>query len=439
MKEMLKIHTIPDPILRKEATKAKPTDQIRALAEEMHGIQKKSQGIGLAAPQVGQSVKLFVMGVDKNKPGENFPLKTIWLNPKIINKSTRNMLGVEGCLSVPNIELAIERFDSATVAGQDEFGHSRTVTYNGYGAQVAQHEIDHLNGILFIDRNKPFRVILMGSPAVAVPMFAKIFSHPGFEVVAVISETDKPKGRGMRLTPTAVKTWAEAQKLPVSTPAKLDPTTITEIAKLAPDLIVVIAYNKILPKALLDVPRFGCVNVHFSLLPKYRGAAPVQATILNGDKQTGVTVMKMDEGLDTGPIINQAAIDIKSTETAGELSLRMAETGQDFAVSTLIHYIGNALTLKNQPAEGSRVKKLNKEFGKIDWAASPEAQERLIRAMQPWPGAYFEAGEERVKILKAHLDGRRLHIDTVQRPGGKPISAPEYKRWASQKQLTIPF
>ena len=211
-----------------------------------------------------------------------------------------------------------------------------------------------------------------------------------FSVIAVVTQPDKPKGRELKLQFSPVKILAEKLNLPILQPAKArDEKFISELRELQPDLIVVVAYGQILPQAILDLPKFGCVNVHTSLLPKYRGASPIQSAILNGEKETGVTIMKMDAGLDTGEIISQARTPLLPEDDSQTLHDRLAQLGAELLVEAIPDFIAGKILPKAQPNEGASYSaKIKKEDGKIDWNEPAEKILNRLRAFTPWPGAF---------------------------------------------------
>jgi methionyl-tRNA formyltransferase len=211
-----------------------------------------------------------------------------------------------------------------------------------------------------------------------------------FSIAAVLTQPDKPKGRELKLQFSPVKILAEKLKLPVLQPTKArDEKFISELRGLKPDLIVVVAYGQILPQDILDLPKFGCLNVHTSLLPKYRGASPIQSAILNGETETGVTIMKMDAGLDTGEIISQARTPILPEDNSQTLHDRLAQLGAELLVETIPDYVAGKIRPKPQPAEGaSYAAKIKKEDGRIDWNEPAEKILNRLRAFTPWPGAF---------------------------------------------------
>ncbi len=245
------------------------------------------------------------------------------------------------------------------------------------------------------------RIVFFGTPAFAVPSLASLF-HSEEKVIAVVTQPDKRKGRERLPAPPPVKELALQNHCRVLQPPILKDTQfIAELAYLKPDIIVVVAYGKILPAEILALPPLGCVNVHASLLPKYRGGAPVQWAIINGEKITGVTTMQMDEGLDTGDILLQEATAIKDDETAGELGKRLSELGASLLLKTLKGIRDGSLKRTPQTASATYAPHLKKEDGRIFWSKTAVEISNMIRGMHPWPGAYCHLRNERIKISRA--------------------------------------
>jgi methionyl-tRNA formyltransferase len=243
----------------------------------------------------------------------------------------------------------------------------------------------------------------MGTAELACPSLKALCSHPDWQVVSVVTQPDRPKGRNLQLQFSHVKQTAVEAHLPVLQPEKArDPAFLAQLAELHPDLIVVAAYGQILPKLILDLPRFGCLNVHTSLLPKFRGAAPIQWAILEDEPVTGVTIMKMDAGLDTGDIVTQAETPIGVEDNSQTLHDRLAQIGADLLVKTIPDYVAGIITPRPQPAEGSSyARKISKEDGRLDWTQPARVLWNRTRAFTPWPGAYtFSQGKEKPLLLK---------------------------------------
>ncbi len=243
----------------------------------------------------------------------------------------------------------------------------------------------------------------MGTPDFALPVLEQLSAH--YPVVGVVTQPDRPAGRGRKLIAPPVKEWALAEGIPVFQPEKLRRMeAVEQVRAWLPDLIVVAAYGQILPSTVLELPRFGCVNVHASLLPRWRGASPIQAAILAGDEVTGITLMQMDEGLDTGPILAQQPVDIGPEETAGELSARLARIGGQLLVETLPDYLAGRLTPTPQPTEGVTVaRRFRKQAAALDWHDPADELARRVRAFSPTPGAHTLWNGSYLKVLRARV------------------------------------
>jgi methionyl-tRNA formyltransferase len=249
------------------------------------------------------------------------------------------------------------------------------------------------------------RIVFMGTPDFAVSILDAVHSA-GHEILACVTQPDRPKGRGHAVAMSAVKVRALELGIPVLQPVRVrkDNAFIEEIRDLSPDVIVVAAFGQILPKALLDIPRLGCINVHASLLPKYRGAAPIQWAVINGDRETGVTTMAMDVGLDTGDILEQKKVLLDPKETGGSLFDRLAAAGAELIVSTLAKAEKGTLDpVKQNDAEATHVGMLTKEMGDIDWSKDARSIECLIRGLNPWPTAYSFLADQQIRIFAADV------------------------------------
>ncbi len=258
------------------------------------------------------------------------------------------------------------------------------------------------------------RLIFMGTPDFACPTLAELLRR-GEKVVAVVTQPDRPKGRGQQLLPPPVKVLAEQHGIPVLQPVKVrQPESIEQIRAFAPDLIVVVAFGQILPQTLLDIPRYGCINVHASLLPAYRGAAPINWCIINGEQETGVTTMQMDAGLDTGAMLLKKAVVINPEEDSQVLHDRLAPLGAAALVETLDQLVAGRL--QPEPQDDSRscyAPLLKKEDGRIDWNLEPLALKNLIRGVTPWPGAYTYLAGKTLKLFKARIGNAKGIPGTV--------------------------
>ncbi|MBL67110.1 MAG: methionyl-tRNA formyltransferase [Verrucomicrobiales bacterium] len=304
----------------------------------------------------------------------------------------------------------------------------------------------------------------MGTAELACPGLVALHESEFAEVVAVISQPDRPRGRKMDLQPTFVKKCALNLGLQVYQPDTLrDSDAFDMLARLRPDVIVVIAYGQILPAAILELPPYGCLNVHTSLLPKYRGAAPIQWALYNGDTETGVTLMKMDAGLDTGDIVSISKTPIGSLDNAQTLHDRLAEMGAALLVESLPAYTLGEIDLVPQAhEEASTARKIIKEDGRIDWSRSAYALLQVIRAFTPWPGAFTEIPSINMALLKIWeaevLEGdgpegevivadesgivvacgeQALRLTMVQREGGRRMAAAEFLRGCTLEAGTV--
>jgi methionyl-tRNA formyltransferase len=267
-------------------------------------------------------------------------------------------------------------------------------------------------------RERP-RAIFFGTPALAVPTLQALTTVA--EVVLVVSQPDKPVGRGLRLSPTPIKAYALEHGLEVLQPIKVrTPDFAQSLHALRADVAVVIAYGRILPKAVLEAPRLGCLNIHASLLPKLRGAAPIQWAILQREPETGVCLMQMDEGMDTGAVLACERTPILASETAGELGERLSRLGGSLIARELPRFVRGELTPEPQDhANATHAPMLTKEHGRIDWQRSALELDALVRGLSPWPGAFSVLDETRVRIHRAHV----LDADASASSAGSPADA----------------
>lgn len=248
------------------------------------------------------------------------------------------------------------------------------------------------------------RIIFMGTPEFACPTLGTLIER-GEQVIAVVTQPDRPKGRGQQTLPPPVKLLAEQHGIPVFQPVKVrHPDAIEEIRSLEPDLIVVVAFGQILPKALLEIPKYGCINVHASLLPRYRGAAPLNWCIINGESETGVTTMMMDVGLDTGDMLLKKSTPIDPDEDTRSLHDRMSQVGAELLAETLDQLVAGGLVPEKQDdALTCYAPMLKKEDGQIDWSKDAASIKNLVRGMTPWPGAFSYLDEKLLKVYRVEL------------------------------------
>ncbi|MFO1068150.1 MAG: methionyl-tRNA formyltransferase [Geminicoccaceae bacterium] len=292
------------------------------------------------------------------------------------------------------------------------------------------------------------RLIVMGTSAFAVPALERLLAV-GHEIVAVYTQPPRPAGRGHALQPTPMQLAAERLGLPVETPATLrDPDAVARLRAHGADLAVVGAYGLLLPQPALDAPRLGCINLHASLLPRWRGAAPIERAILAGDAETGLSIFQMEAGLDTGPVLAMQAIPIGPGDDAPALHERLAALAAGMLPEVVDRLLAGTAVATPQPAEGATyARKLRKEEGRVDFALPAEAVERMLRALNPRPGCWCDARGERLALLAGEVvDGtgepgtviglpltvacgqRALRLTRVQRAGRRPVSADELQR-----------
>src|SRR5438067_6940950 len=257
------------------------------------------------------------------------------------------------------------------------------------------------------------RVVFIGTGEIGVPTLHALLGSEEHQLAAVVTQPDKPVGREQRIEPSPIKKALAGTKIPILQPARIkDRQSIEEISALAPEVIVVMAYGQILPQGVLGIPRVACLNLHASLLPRHRGAAPIQAAIASGDFETGITVMYMDEGLDTGDILLQRNVEILPNDTGGSLHDRLAQIAPEALLESLrLIAAGSAPRIRQDNARATYAPKLKREHGQIDWSESAAAIERKIRAYNPWPGAFMKVGDQNLKIFSASV------VDLTGQPG----------------------
>jgi methionyl-tRNA formyltransferase len=287
------------------------------------------------------------------------------------------------------------------------------------------------------------RAVFLGSGEFAVAPGQALAEHPAIEIVGVVTAPPRPAGRGRTDRPTPVAVWAIDRDLPTKTPARLrSPDVVAEILELKPDLLVLADYGQLVPSALLELPRHGALNLHPSLLPRHRGASPIAAAILAGDEQTGVTLMRMDAGLDTGPIVAQRSVALKGDEVAPELERQLSLVAAQVLDDSLADWLAGRIEPRAQPAEGmTMTRPLKREDGRLDPHKSAAELERQIRAYQPWPGSWLEIGGERVVVWRAQVVDHApegalvlptvegtLQLMEVQPAGGRRMSGAEFAR-----------
>ncbi len=449
----LPIKKYDEPVLRNKARPVKKINRaLLSLLDDMWETMRAAEGVGLAATQVGVLQRVVVIDV-----GED-PIELI--NPVIVGRAGEEE-GIEACLSVPGLMGEVERSERVTVKALDRRGKTFWLDAEGLLARVVQHELDHLDGVVFVDRASSltkieppprFRVVFMGTSDFSVPSLRALARH--HEVVAVITRPDRPVGRRKIMTPPPVKEVAEQLGLCVLQPQDCrSPEFRDELAGLEPEILVVVSFGQILPKGVLEVTPWGAVNVHASLLPKYRGAAPIQHAIMNGEERTGVTLMKMVGRLDAGDIILQAAVPIGANDTYGTLEKKLAHVGAKVLLRGLERMVKEDFAPLPQAEERATfAPSLDRSDERVQWQEPAVQIERKIRALYPEPGAYVSWQGRRLKLWQTRVvesptalppgqvvdvtdEGPvvmcgqdALILERVQVSGGKPMDGASFSR-----------
>lgn len=420
---------------------AKITPQVKKLVSDMKETLELTSGVGLAAAQVGKPFRLFVVN--------HGPLKETFINPKIIRYGKETNQIEEGCLSVPGTKGQVNRPTEAEIEYIDLKGRRKRAKLTGYYARIVQHEYDHLSSTFYLNRvvdkskiytYKPIKTVFFGTSEFGAIILKTIYGQTlvgEYDLQLVVTAPDKPAGRGKKIISSEVNKLSRELNLPALTPVSLkDPWFVKQLKKLEPDFIVLASYGKIIPKEILVIAKKGAVNIHPSLLPKYRGPSPVQAAILKGEKYTGVTIMKMNEKMDEGDILASARLRISKNDTTTSLSNKLAELGR-----TLIHHILH-LAAKNRVEPrpqnhklATYTKILTKQDGLINWKRPPKNLERMVRAYHPWPGVwtYYQTTRNKQHVTRKTL--KLLPNGMVQLEGRQPVTLKEFK--TGHKDFTL--
>ncbi|OGY24392.1 MAG: hypothetical protein A2Y57_04105, partial [Candidatus Woykebacteria bacterium RBG_13_40_7b] len=420
-----------DPVWKKKFENvAKITPEIRKLINEMkETLEFVGGGVGLAAPQVGSPLRLFIV--------DYLNFKEVFVNPELRVLSKELIENEEGCFSVPGFRGVVPRSKRVEIKYLNLQGEKKKLTASGFLARILQHEYDHLSSTFYFQRIidkkqlfqiRPIKIVFFGTPPFSVTILRKLIGNTivgDLQLSLVVTSPDKQSGRNQKPTPSPVKELALKYNLKVETPENLkDKSFISSLSSLTPDLIVLASYGKIVPKEILDIPKFGSLNVHPSLLPKYRGPSPIQTAILNGDEGTGVSIMLMEDKVDSGPILAQVRIKISENDTYETLSKKLSEQSGRFLVDTIYLYLGKRVKPESQDeSQATYTKLIKKEDGFIDLAKPPkkEVLERMTRAYYPWPGvwtrlpatdgaAYGGQAKHQGKILK-FLPDRKVQLE----------------------------
>lgn len=415
---ILKITKNTDSIWKQKFKPVKIVDsEVKKLVTDMKETLEFTGGVGLAAPQVNIPLNIFIVNYGK--------LKEVFINPKISEKARSGTEGEEGCLSVPGFRGLLRRSSELKIDYLDTKGRKKQAHLTGFYARIIQHEYDHLKTVFYIDRitdNKkkliqfsPVRLVFFGTQEFSAIVLKSIIGQAvvgEYEVLAVVTQPDS--STESRSTPDKihVKSLAEKFSIPIYQPLKLSGiSTIKYLRDLNPDIFIVASYGQILPKSILDIPKRGSLNVHASLLPKYRGASPIQQAVLNKEKYTGITIMLMNEKMDEGDILGQVKVKVGSKETSRDLELRLAKIGAEFLHQIVHLWVNKKLKSRRQlDTKATYTKKLTKDSGYIDWENPPQKLESMIRAYYPWPGVWTNYNGKILKLLpkgKVQLEGKQ--------------------------------
>ena len=460
----------PDKLLRQIS---KPVEHVgkeeQRLMDDMLQTMYAANGLGLAAIQIGIPKRIIVMDINRTeeKKGPRF-----LVNPVIKNKDSLKATYEEGCLSVPDQFAKIDRPSKCVVEYLDYNGKKQLLKADGLLATCIQHEMDHLEGVLFIDYLSKLKksmiikklsklksdtaifykivkkIVFMGTPIFAVPILQSLYQN-GYPVSNVYTKPPQKSQRGQKINKSPIQNTSETLNLQFRTPKSLkDNREEYEYFKaIDADLAIVVAYGQIIPKEFLNLTKKGFINIHASILPKWRGAAPIQRSIMNLDKETGVSIMKIAEQLDTGPICNIYKIDLKNnlnaSDVAGKLSLIAAEK----ILGNIDDILDDNVKFTDQDhSKATYASKIIKAEGKIDWNENAKNINGKINGLHPLPGAFFVYKGERYKILKAEIgneignpgkvvsdylevacgDRQSIKIKEIQREGKKPQNIEEF-------------
>ena len=440
---VLPIVKYPNPILSTKCQEVKKFDkELAGLISDMSETLRNYDGVGLAAPQVGAAKKIILISYDnkKNGPGKN---TLVLVNPKIVWKSSERNKAIEGCLSFPGLELEVERANKIKLKAQNQKGEYIKVKAQDILARIIQHEYDHSQGIVFTKRTKKLPAIAKGNiiffttDNFGLEILVGLVAA-GYKISAIVTDCTKPSGRGRKISKSQAQLVAERLEIPLLEIEDVkDKNAEDKIRYYKPDLGIVASYGHILPTNIFKIPKYGIINVHPSLLPKYRGASPIASAIISGEKQTGVTLIKISEKVDQGGIIAQAIHNIDIDDTTEILQRKLTILANKLLIQTLPDFIdGKIKPQKQKESEASSTKKIKKEDGLINWKKPTKYIERQIRAYKPWPGTYTFLHGKRIIIHKAHLnkDGQ-LVLDIVQPEGKKPMPASAFAK-GNKKLLT---
>jgi methionyl-tRNA formyltransferase len=338
---------------------------------------------------------------------------------------------VEGCLSFPGIEIIANRPKEVIVTGLDRYGKPVELSANGLFARVLQHEIDHLNSTLLIDHIKELEVVFIGTGTLGSPTLEALAMDPQYNVKLVVTGGSKSISRDHHKKTNPIEQIALKYNLPLLKTKNInDKSIIEEIKKTKCQMAIMADFGQILGKEILTIFKFGIINIHPSLLPRHRGPSPVQQTILDGDKITGVSLILTGEKMDAGKIISQVSVELRGTETATILKNYLAEVGASLLLNSIPYYLtGDLEPVEQDEAKSTYNRLFNKEDGRVDQRTPKEIVDRKVRAFSDWPHAYITINNKRVQLISGHFekDGTYL-LDRVKPEGKNEITYDDYKR-----------
>lgn len=427
----LQVITVPNPTLKKPTEKVTIFDDgLEKQVKLMRQMLKKADGVGLAANQIGYSNSVFVVEFSDPEEKNSIPF-TVFINPKIIEESLEKEDLDEGCLSVPQIELPVTRSTKIKVQAQNLSGKKIKITAKNLLAKVMLHENDHLNGTVFTERiqaelikkypnYKSKKIIFIGTGDFA-ELILRGLILTGFNITSVITESPKPSGRSDKACGSIVAQTAKVFGKDLFETDDIK-KQITNIKNQNPDLILLTDFGQIIPGVILAIPKIAALNIHPSLLPKYRGATPIPSAILAGEKITGISIISMVKEIDKGPVLAQSELEIDESNNNEILRKRLA----NLSLKTLLDFLPqiekeNIKPIFQDEKLATMTRKFKKEDGEIDWSKKAEEIDHQIRAFYPWPGSYTFIDDKRLIIHQAFLDGNKLYLDIVQPEGKKPM------------------
>jgi len=440
---MLELHIFKetDPILREPTEKVEDFDmEMQTFIDNMIETMRINKGIGLAAPQVGKSKKILMCefeGLEENKK-DGFPL-TVICNPEIIKESKNRTKMVEGCLSFPGMELVVERPNSITIKGKDRYGEDIEIEAAGLYAKVLQHEFDHLNSTLLIDHLKEMKIVFFGGGEFGTNTLELLNKDVQYNIEMIYTTKQLSLVRGKKEDKNPIVKIAKKNKLRYEVIKNLkDKNLEKSIKSLKPDLGIIVDFGVIIPQNIFEIPKYGVLNIHPSLLPKYRGPSPIQSTILAGDKKTGISIIKIDQGVDSGDILSQTVTKLKGAETYPILKKHLQKMGATTLLNSIPYYISGEMIPYIQDHEKATFTKIfEKKDGEVDKNTNAIEVDRKVRALNPWPGVFTFVDKKRIKILSTHISQEgKLVIDRVQPESKKEMTYAEYQN-GKGKELTF--